>query len=186
MKAVLLSIRQKSCELIASGEKTIEVRKSRPKIGTPFKVYFYYTKDVRNPNKMRVLIKQRNQEHWYRGNGRVVGEFVCDAIYPISVTYADPNNHLARRDFPFTGMTDKKIMDYLGNGKTGYGWHIADLKIYDKPLELHQFRTPRLIKCDADCYSEFGYCNGCLGHPGYVCEGLTRPPRSWCYVEELR
>ncbi len=201
MKSVLISIRPKWCELIASGEKTIEVRKTRPKLETPFKCYIYCTRNARDPDKLRVLNKQRRQEYGgltavcanlaerpdyhYCGDGKVIGEFVCDAIYPISVTYADPNNHLARRDFPFTGMTDKKIMDYLGNGEKGYGWHISDLKIYDKPLELHQFRTPRLIKCDADCYSEFGYCNGCLGHPGYVCEGLTRPPRSWCYVEEM-
>lgn len=32
MKAVLISIQPKWCELIASGKKTIEVRKTRPKI----------------------------------------------------------------------------------------------------------------------------------------------------------
>ena len=36
-KSVLISIRPKWCELIASGEKTIEVRKTRPKLETPFK-----------------------------------------------------------------------------------------------------------------------------------------------------
>lgn len=33
-KAVMLSIRPKWCEKIASGEKTIEVRKTRPKGGS--------------------------------------------------------------------------------------------------------------------------------------------------------
>ena len=32
MKAVLISIRPKWCELIASGKKTVEVRKTRPKL----------------------------------------------------------------------------------------------------------------------------------------------------------
>ena len=43
MKAVLISIQPKWCELIASGKKTVEVRKSRPKLETPFKVYIYCT-----------------------------------------------------------------------------------------------------------------------------------------------
>jgi hypothetical protein len=36
-KAVMLSIRPKWVEKIASGEKTIEVRKTRPKLPTPFR-----------------------------------------------------------------------------------------------------------------------------------------------------
>lgn len=35
MKAVLISIRPKWCEKIASGEKTVEVRKTKPKLETP-------------------------------------------------------------------------------------------------------------------------------------------------------
>jgi len=41
MKSVILSIQPKWCELIASGRKTIEVRKTRPQIDTPFKCYIY-------------------------------------------------------------------------------------------------------------------------------------------------
>ena len=44
MKAILISIRPKWVEKIASGEKTIEVRKTRPKIEMPFKCYIYCTK----------------------------------------------------------------------------------------------------------------------------------------------
>lgn len=40
-KAVLISIRPEWCEKIISGEKTIEVRKTRPKMDTPFKCYIY-------------------------------------------------------------------------------------------------------------------------------------------------
>lgn len=43
-KAVLISIRPKWCERIASGEKTIEVQKTRPKLETPFKCYIYETR----------------------------------------------------------------------------------------------------------------------------------------------
>jgi len=48
MESVLISIQPKWCELIASGKKTIEVRKTRPKLDTPFKVYIYCTKDKKN------------------------------------------------------------------------------------------------------------------------------------------
>lgn len=43
MKSVLISIRPQWCEKIASGKKTIEVRKSAPK-EVPFKAYIYETK----------------------------------------------------------------------------------------------------------------------------------------------
>ena len=42
-KAVLISIRQEWCERIINGQKTIEVRKTRPKMDTPFKCYIYCT-----------------------------------------------------------------------------------------------------------------------------------------------
>lgn len=42
-KAVLISIQPKWCELIANGEKTIEVRKTKPKLKPPFKCYIYCT-----------------------------------------------------------------------------------------------------------------------------------------------
>lgn len=42
-KAVMLSIRPKWVEKIANGEKTIEVRKTKPKLDTPFKCYIYCT-----------------------------------------------------------------------------------------------------------------------------------------------
>lgn len=43
MKSVLISIQPKWCELIASGKKTIEMRKTAPKLETPFKCYIYMT-----------------------------------------------------------------------------------------------------------------------------------------------
>lgn len=58
MKAVMLSIRPKWCERIISGEKTIEVRKTRPKLISQFKCYIYRSVQ-----------------------GGVIGEFVCDNIF---------------------------------------------------------------------------------------------------------
>jgi hypothetical protein len=68
MKAVLISIKPKWCDLIRRGRKTVEVRKTCPKLEVPFKVYIYETMDGG------------------RGSGLVFGEFVCigfDAFRPI-------------------------------------------------------------------------------------------------------
>lgn len=178
MKAVLLSIRPKWCELIASGEKTIEVRKTRPKIETPFRCYIYCTNGKFEPHE-----HLRGNLHYddsvlmvCDGKGKVIGEFVCDAILPTSVKYSDPNHRLAKREFPLTGLTDKEIMDYLGNGKTGYAWHISDLVIYDKPKDLGEFSNNS---------SRLEFSKTKDGFP-WKWSGMSKPPQSWCYVEELR
>lgn len=164
-KAVLFSIKPKYCELIASGKKTIEVRKTKPKLDTPFKCYIYCTKDF-----------YRAGDGYFQGKycGKVIGEFVCKAILPISITYSDPNSKIALREFPYTCLTDKEIMDYLGNGKTGYGFHISDLVIYDQPKELSEFEKPHEY-----IYQSYKKQNSFF-------KGITRPPQSWGYVEESK
>lgn len=78
-KAVMISIRPKWCEKICSGEKTIEVRKNRPKLETPFKCYIYETQGwVEKDNIME-----------FRRGGRVIGEFTCDRIYKIDKDSTD-------------------------------------------------------------------------------------------------
>lgn len=169
MKAVLMSIQPKWCMKIARGEKTVEVRKTRPKIKTPFKVYIYMTAgDASYPVKIdgTPMICHNN-------SGRsVIGEFVCDAITGLkcdNAYQAAYNRHI------HTCLTDDEIMQYANNGKLYY-WHISNLIIYDKPKELGEFRKP--IYCHRGIARE--NCLGC-----WDCE-ITRPPQSWCYVEELR
>lgn len=203
-KAVMLSIHPKWCELIASGKKTIEVRKTAPKLPTPFKCYIYCTsvKSMNLQDYVDAISSAAAVDDW---SGKVIGEFMCCATIPISVEYSDPSHRMAQRDFPFTGMTDKQIIDYLGNGEMGYGWHILDLKIYDNPQELSKFRVedkPAIKACkhrfragQPEYVARHGgwlqggwgcmkngepeWCENCLTKP------LTRPPQSWCYVEEV-
>lgn len=163
MKSVLISIQPKWCELIASGKKTVEVRKTKPKLETPFKCYIYMTKgEWYKDNK--------NRRH--NGIGKVIGEFVCDAIFPISCYYSDVNVRGIHREQPYTCLTDKEMIDYLGNGVEGYGWHISDLVIYDEPKELGEFNS---YNCGVKIEN---------GYPMPTHE-ITRPPQSWCYVEEV-
>lgn len=94
MKSILQSIKPQYCELIASGKKTIEIRKTRPKLDVPFKVYIYCTKDKEIFYQSRyrkgfiaykpkfykdteTLLKQKGHTVF---NGKVIGEYVCDEI----------------------------------------------------------------------------------------------------------
>lgn len=199
MRSVLISIQPQWCELISIGKKTVEVRKTRPKLEVPFKVYIYCTSGT-GKNTFNVPVSHEQLVRHYAetgsmeclncpiGNCNVIGEFICDTIVPISVKYSDPDSRLALREFPWTCLTDKQIIDYLGNGVTGYGWHISNLKIYEKPKELSDFRKPFPFHKDCSVCDRGGTsfhpetCYGC-GHFDGI--DISRPPQSWCYVEEV-
>lgn len=199
--AVLLSVRPKWCELIASGKKTVEIRKTRPKIETPFKCYLYCTKPKMitkyvfkpedYPEYMRpekpVFCKVPDGSSPYcsvvNGNGKVIGEFVCDVIFTMSITYSDPTSRIALKEFPYTCLTDRQIIDYLGNGNQGYGWHISNLVIYDKPKGLNEFYLKK--KCHS-CKRSGYESSACIYDEDCIVPAIiTRPPQSWCYVQDL-
>ena len=173
MKNIMLSIHPHFCNLIASGEKTIEVRKTRPNIQTPFKVYIYCTHDFSNSKtrkrKYRLWIGEplnKDSGGRYVGNGTVIGEYICDQVleYPyIDDGYSSGGDYLTltRNEHIKMCLDYDELLTY-GDGKTLYGWHISDLVIYDKPKELNEF-------------SKYGFGS-------FV--PLKRPPQSWCYVEE--
>lgn len=170
-KSVLISIQPKWCELIASGKKTVEVRKSKPKLDVPFKCYIYCSKD--EPlYRSGVKFCCNNGEF---GNGKVIGEFVCDEIQTIHKDDFSAYGiyDCSDDDVIASCMQEGLLWDY-GQGKDLYFWHISKLKIYDEPKELDELRKP--IECHRGIARE--NCKGC-----WDCE-ITRPPQSWCYVEE--
>lgn len=202
MKSILISIQPKRCELIANGKKTVEVRKTKPKLDTPFKCYIYCTKakeffthgGIRESLDNLYRLPSGEIKYGYSGemmcygedeynennflNGKVIGEFICNEI-----TVAERGSYCV---LPKTKtMIDELDLLEYADGKTVYGWHISNLVIYDKPKELNRFQKPCIRDCD---------CGGCenayytrdYGFEGCALEeGLTRPPQSWCYVEEL-
>lgn len=150
MKSVMISIKPKCCELIASGKKTVEVRKTRPKIETPFKCYIYCTKSElltksHINGKIYVATSKKYQKALERnGNitlsGKVIGEFICDYIYE-NMSY----------DCEDSRVSVSELQKYA-NGKPLYGWHISDLVIYDKPKNLSEFK-----KINRECwYADLG------------------------------
>lgn len=172
----MLSIRPKWCELIAGGQKTIEVRKTKPKCNVPFKVYIYCTQSripvrydesivmfeddlaitnrfgrgklVENPYGMLM-------EGEFLLNCTVIGEFVCDRVILAYVDDFDyPYYDISYDDLRETCLSQSMLFDYA-KGEPIYGWHISDLTIYDKPKYLSDF-------------------------------GMKRPPQSWRYVGKER
>ena len=182
MKAVMISIQPKWCEKIASGQKTIEVRKTAPQ-EVPFKAYIYCT--IGNGVKGDYLVPSGIQ------CGKVIGEFVCDRIemvnakcsdYGIDLFYHDclTNGCLTEREIEkyFNVPEDRDLRAMKGNG---YVWNISDLKIYDKPKELSEFCIPCKVSCE-NCKNPLYFECWCEEKGKKI---VTRPPLSWCYVEDL-
>lgn len=153
-KAVLLSIRPAWCELIASGEKTIEVRKTRPKLETPFKCYIYCTKFHPGEPDSMINLKDRTSFFMPKG-GAVIGEFLCDQLELFTVGSLGSDEIQMKSCLSYGELISYfyKQEELDGNTlKLGYGWHISELKMYNEPRKLCEF-------------------------------GLSRPPQSWGYVD---
>ena len=182
----MLSIRPKWVEKIASGEKTIEVRKTRPKLDTPFKCYIYCTLP-KYPHEDFIATDYPRPQFY--GGGKVIGEFTCDRIYKIDKDSTDflfkagelsvYKKAAEEKCGLRVAMTDDELHGYLGHCQ-GYGWHISDLLIYDQPQELTEFRRA----CPNSWYCEscamYWENNGTCGNESLY---IKRPPQSWCYVE---
>lgn len=191
MKAVMLSLRPQWCEKIFNGEKTIEVRKSYPSIPTPFTVYVYETK-----GKTKYW-SQPMPMPYTEGRGKVIGSFVCDRIDEFDSEYSEWAYACAPTDIPCAMpmsegtaikickekgcMTLEDIIDYFGDEEwRAYFWHITEPKLFDKPKELGEFSYP----------AEHNFTKRTIKESremGFICHGayITRPPQSWCYVEDL-
>lgn len=125
--AVMISIRPEWCMLISQGKKTVEVRKTRPKLETPFKCYIYESKGNER-------VGNENFNVYLKGSGRqaVIGEFVCDAVFEINKPYGMYNRG--------TCLLPVDLFRYAQANQL-YGWHISDLVIYDEPKYIGDFKV---------------------------------------------
>lgn len=189
MNAVMISVPPNDCKLIANGVKNIILTKIKPKLETPFKCYIYETQ-----GKLRWCNKCQDTEcerpcpgcACYEGRGKVIGDFVCDKIITAEL------GEYYKIPLEATQIDAYVLMDYADD-KTVYGWHISNLKIYDKPKSLNEFEKPckKGIRFEIESESFF---NNCVHCPCLVesdnslisveCfNSLTQPPRSWCYIK---
>ena len=177
MKKILISIRPKWVEKIASGEKTIEVRKSAPK-EVPFKCYIYMTQGTYKDLGLY-------SEGIYQNRMKVIGEFICDKVerFTVGSLRSDDIEKLACLSYNEMIFYFYKPAELDGKtAKQGFAWHISDLKIYDKPKELSKFNRP--------C-SYAGLCFSCnrakfTSKGDRICQAMiARPPQSYMFVEEV-
>lgn len=187
MKSVLISVQPKWCELIASGKKTVEIRKTRPKLDTPFKCYIYCTKE--KPGR-----KHQYEAFGINGKpvqcgGYVIAEFVCDEIQSFGVPYPAFSARMNKEIMARSCLTYDELHRYARENCL-YAWHISNLVIYDKSKELKKFRNPctEYAKDNPQC-GRCDYYHSMGEYPAECgCDGakpMIRPPQSWCYVEEV-
>lgn len=209
-KAVMLSIRPKWCEKIAGGEKTIEVRKTKPNLKTPFKCYIYCTNirpflvwgDIFRGDwfteftRISGYSRAEADKIWDVFNGHIAGEFTCDRIYEIQKRGITENFDYCYLSLNEWGNDDiaaeinaisascvskGELNAYGARTPVLYGWHISNLRIYDTPRDLGEFRRA----CPNSWYCEscamYRENNGTCGNESLQ---LKHPPQSWCYVEE--
>lgn len=208
MKSVLISIRPKWVEKIASGEKTIEVRKSAPK-EVPFKAFIYATRPkkfykcgaVSTSDELLWLANGKVEmgdgfKFWADGdeyqclNGRIIGEFICNNVDKYTFSHYEAEYRVTHVEQDAMCLNQPELIRY-GKGNPLYGWHISDLKIYDKPKELSEFKTPPCEKNE----KASGNCKWLvkINTPDvYECEcyvedgrPITRSPQSYMFVEEV-
>ena len=208
MKAVLLSIRPNWCKLILSGMKTVEVRKTRPKLETPFRVYVYCTKA---PQQLITIFKDGEEtmdgeiHHGkpvfvkfnkllpdsVRGKTQaVIGEFICDDIRRIGPEYCIVKEDIETA-IAGSCLSIKQVKEYAGwnigmnyaDMKDLYGWHISNFKLYEEPVRLKDFWAIQPCTHRGDCCT----CRR-WDAENLICRGeafgIERPPQSWYYVED--
>ena len=204
MKAVLISIRPKWVEKIVSGEKALEVRKTRPKLETPFKCYIYCTEakkrlvtilkdgdenygEIHHGKPAFIKVEEGSVCDMWGKRQKIVGEFTCDRIDQVLWNDYGTGYDCSEDDVAAACLTRDELDAYGKHGPL-YMWHISGLEIYDTPKPLSEFCFP------PELYCEKGLCGRCpydqspneYGEYSFDCEWkrpITRPPQSWCYVE---
>lgn len=206
--SVLASIHPKWCKMIFSGEKQVEVRKTKPKLKTPFKLYIYCTlPDKRFQTICGCMIINSDElfrlpdgtlKHDWSGelmclpsetwgqdnflNGKVIGEIMCDRVTEFKVFEDGAVQNWNWADLDKSCLSYDDVAAYIGIGKTGYAWHLTNPVLYDAPKPLRAFHRP----CPNSLFCES--CGMFNVHPepgfcGNAALQINRPPQSWCYVD---
>lgn len=184
---ILASLKPYYYYLIGEKKKDIEVRKSALK-DLPQDIVFYMSKDEKSFAKIPKEFQAKYRKHFGKVGIRAVVDKICSMKMTITA-YGDLillskigmicNYNIC--------LSNDELYAYLGD-KTGYGWNLDCVAIYDKPKDLREFYT--ILKSGSDC------CFGCLWNatpldemPCRTCKRewkyLSRPPQSYMYVEEL-
>lgn len=174
---ILASLKPYYYYLIGERKKTIEIRKSDLK-NLPQDVLFYMSKDEKSFEKIPKEFQEKYRKHF----GKVGIEFICKDVillefqkFTLYDTYINLEKYLKEMC-----LSSRQVFEY-GRGKTLYGWHISNLKVYGEPQELSEFFKPCSQSKNLDC-------DWLRNHNICACSDkkpITRPPQSYMYVEEV-
>lgn len=195
---ILASIKPYYYYLIAEEKKKIEVRKTALK-NIPQNIAFYMSKDEKSFAKIPEEFQAKYRKHF----GKIGIRVVCDEVKEFHEWELSPQGKFAdfereRLENFLTAayLSKEEVVRYRENlpyFKPLYGWRISNLKIYDKPKELSEFRACNFKSMNGtDVCGNYGCkyyqdsgsymippsCakNGCI---------ITRPPQSYMFVEEV-
>ena len=183
---ILASIKPYYYYLIAEEKKKIEVRKMALK-NLPQDIAFYMSKDEKSFAKIPKKFQEKYRKHF----GKIGMRVVCDEVEEFHEWELSPQGKFAdfereRLENFLTAacLSEEEVVRYRENlpyFKPLYGWHISDLKIYDKPKRIMQFYKPCPIKIKncpvCELYSTYTGC--CMNN-------VDRPPQSYMFVEEVQ
>ena len=213
-KAILISIKPEWVEKILNGVKPIEIRKSMPKCELPIDVYIYVTKSKPYlqiyPFNIRKNIYRLSEDNFNSLNGKVVAKFTLNKVWNFKVDKLYEIEELGYNPYGIEICSIENVIKPLIEGsclnlkemyeyapyKNLYAWHIENLQIFDKPMELIQFEKycdePDDLKpcCNGKhCIHEsYDWCENqscCdIDYDGADCPYLkvNKPPRSWQYI----
>ena len=157
---------------------------------------------------------------YQKENNLGYGHFVDNGVYKVNgwhegIVFERNDRYidtmLNNNDLKEMCLSAQEVFDYIGIGKHLFGWHISDLKIYDKPKELSEFKNALSLKdirckyiekrhktyngkpymkCTSqNCVCEFRRLGSQTDCDAYAMlkeqKPIERPPQSWCYVEDL-
>lgn len=165
-KAVMLSVKPEWCGQMASRKKTLEIRKSKPRLTPSFKVYIYCTKGRKVhfwKSKLYEYADDRSHNAFdICEDGKVIGEFICDRVYQYSTSTIEGADISENEVVSQSCLSRKDLEAYENSAEPRenciyllglYCWHITNLKIYERPEDI------------------------------FITWGLRRAPQSWRYVE---
>lgn len=176
---ILASIKPYYYYLIAEEKKKIEVRKTALK-NLPQDIAFYMSKEEKSFAKIPKEFQEKYRKHF----GKVGMRIICDKVYEYTFSHYEAEYRVTHVEQEAMCLNQPELIRY-GKGKTLYGWHISDLKIYGQAKELSEFRKPCPYgdlpcwicpSCDKDENDNLIQCFNTV----------SRPPQSWQYVEELK
>ena len=172
-KVILMSIQPKWLVKILNGEKTMEIRKTMPKCEFPIDVYLYCTKEkpyITQQSKYQFTIRD-TKDYTNLVNGKVVAKFTLNKVddcCDMSATELELKSKLSiveTCDYIKAKEVDPKMV---------YAWHIDNLVIFNKPMELREFSIFKreTISCGMDCPP----------YTDWVEYRVRKAPQSWQYA----